>query len=195
MSAEHIKPEGWKENRQFVAKTMLKLGRADDAVAWLKKAEEMPIKNPDVSNPAFQDSSTYSFRFLLISRIGKHTKKSNSSWQSSPVPRAHLDSSRCQLSFPEKNCFQIASSFQIPSAEAEDCFVNSIEHLYYYPVGGGGGAGGGGYHFRCQLESDSASSSPKRSVRRARRGGGNGNFVSGGGGRLYRSNSSHELDT
>ena len=47
LAAERIKPEGWKENRQFVAKAMIKLGQMEEAEEWLRRAREMPVRNPD----------------------------------------------------------------------------------------------------------------------------------------------------
>lgn len=49
LAAERLKPDGWKENRQFLAKTNIKLGEFQEAVSWLDKAIDMPCKNPDVS--------------------------------------------------------------------------------------------------------------------------------------------------
>lgn len=49
LAAERLKPDGWKENRQFLAKTTIKLGEFTEALSWLDKAAEMPCKNPDVS--------------------------------------------------------------------------------------------------------------------------------------------------
>ena len=48
VKAERLKPEGWKENRQFVAKTLVKLGRTREAVDWMERAKQLPIRNPDV---------------------------------------------------------------------------------------------------------------------------------------------------
>ncbi len=48
LSAERLKPEGWKENRLFIAKAMLKLGQQEEAEGWLRMAREMQIKNSDV---------------------------------------------------------------------------------------------------------------------------------------------------
>ncbi|TRY78613.1 hypothetical protein TCAL_09484 [Tigriopus californicus] len=47
LEAERLKPQGWKENRQFLAKSLIKIGDLPQAVAWLDKADELPIRNPD----------------------------------------------------------------------------------------------------------------------------------------------------
>lgn len=48
LEAERLKPQGWKENRQFLAKSLIKIGDIAQAVTWLEKADELPIRNPDV---------------------------------------------------------------------------------------------------------------------------------------------------
>lgn len=50
LAAEVLKPDGWKENRQFIAKTYIQLKDYHTAICWLDKAVELPVKNPDVSN-------------------------------------------------------------------------------------------------------------------------------------------------
>ena len=45
---ERLKPDGWKENRQFLAKSLVQLGEVEEAVVWLERAAAMPVKNPDV---------------------------------------------------------------------------------------------------------------------------------------------------
>ena len=47
-NAERLKPDGWKENRQFLAKSLVQLGEVEEAVVWLERAAAMPVKNPDV---------------------------------------------------------------------------------------------------------------------------------------------------
>ena len=47
-NVERLKPDGWKENRQFLAKSLVQLGEAEEAVVWLERAAAMPVKNPDV---------------------------------------------------------------------------------------------------------------------------------------------------
>ena len=49
MAAEDLKPDGWKENRQFLAKSFIHLKDYNAALHWLDKANELPVKNPDVS--------------------------------------------------------------------------------------------------------------------------------------------------
>ena len=50
MAAENLKgPDGWKENRQFLAKTYIHLKDYTTALEWLDKANEVPVRNPDVS--------------------------------------------------------------------------------------------------------------------------------------------------
>jgi len=46
-NAERLKPDGWKENRQFLAKSLVQLGEVEEAVVWLERAAAMPVKNPD----------------------------------------------------------------------------------------------------------------------------------------------------
>jgi len=46
-NAERLKPDGWKENRQFLAKSLVQLGEVEEAVVWLERAASMPVKNPD----------------------------------------------------------------------------------------------------------------------------------------------------
>ena len=43
--------DGWKENRQFLAKTYIHLKDYPTALEWLDKANEVPVRNPDVSTP------------------------------------------------------------------------------------------------------------------------------------------------
>ena len=47
-NAERLKSDGWKENRQFLAKSLVQLGEVEEAVVWLERAAAMPVKNPDV---------------------------------------------------------------------------------------------------------------------------------------------------
>lgn len=48
MAAENLKgPDGWKENRQFLAKTYIHLKDYTTALEWLDKANEVPVRNPD----------------------------------------------------------------------------------------------------------------------------------------------------
>jgi hypothetical protein len=49
LAAEDLKPDGWKENRQFLAKCFISLKDYRTAVEWLDKANELPVNNPDVS--------------------------------------------------------------------------------------------------------------------------------------------------
>ena len=49
MSAEELKPDGWKENRQFLAKSYIQLKDFTAALHWLDQANELPVNNPDVS--------------------------------------------------------------------------------------------------------------------------------------------------
>ena len=46
--AERLKPEGWKENRVFLAKCYIGLGDYPTAVAWLDRADAIPMAMPDV---------------------------------------------------------------------------------------------------------------------------------------------------
>lgn len=47
MAAEQLKPDGWKENRQFLAKSCIHLKDYSAALHWLDQANELPVKNPD----------------------------------------------------------------------------------------------------------------------------------------------------
>ncbi len=46
-AAERLKPDGWKENRLFLAKSLVYLEQYQEAVMWLERAREMPVRNPD----------------------------------------------------------------------------------------------------------------------------------------------------
>ena len=49
LAAEELKgPDGWKENRQFLAKTYIHLKDYTTALEWLDRANEVPVRNPDV---------------------------------------------------------------------------------------------------------------------------------------------------
>jgi len=48
LQAEKLKPEGWKENRLFLAKCYIGLGDYPTAVAWLDRADAIPMAMPDV---------------------------------------------------------------------------------------------------------------------------------------------------
>jgi len=47
VAAETLKPDGWIENRQFLAKCNINLQDYGTAINWLDKAIELPVKNPD----------------------------------------------------------------------------------------------------------------------------------------------------
>jgi hypothetical protein len=59
-----LKPDGWKENRQFLAKSCIHLKDYSAALHWLDQANELPVKNPDVSFSC-QKSEMSSKRELL----------------------------------------------------------------------------------------------------------------------------------
>lgn len=48
LTAESLKPDGWKENRLFIAKCHIGLGDYISAVTWLDKADAIPIASTDV---------------------------------------------------------------------------------------------------------------------------------------------------
>jgi len=48
LTAESLKPDGWKENRLFIAKCHIGLGDYVKAVTWLDKADAIPIASTDV---------------------------------------------------------------------------------------------------------------------------------------------------
>ena len=43
MAAEELKPDGWKEKRQFLAKSYIHLKDYNAALYWLDKAKELPV--------------------------------------------------------------------------------------------------------------------------------------------------------
>lgn len=49
LAAEELKPDGWKENRQYLAKCFISLKDYKTALEWLDKANQLPVNNPDVS--------------------------------------------------------------------------------------------------------------------------------------------------
>jgi len=48
LQAERLKPEGWKENRLFLAKCQIGLNDYSGAVSWLDKANTIPMAGPHV---------------------------------------------------------------------------------------------------------------------------------------------------
>ena len=48
LQAERLKPDGWKENRLFLAKCHLGEGNYNEAVIWLDKADSIPLASADV---------------------------------------------------------------------------------------------------------------------------------------------------
>merc|ERR1712202_45594 len=48
LQAERLKPDGWKENRLFLAKCHIGLGDYNQAVIWLDKADSIPLASQDV---------------------------------------------------------------------------------------------------------------------------------------------------
>jgi len=48
LQAERLKPDGWKENRLFIAKCHIGLGAYNQAVIWLDKADSIPLASQDV---------------------------------------------------------------------------------------------------------------------------------------------------
>lgn len=48
-AAENLRPDGWKENRLFVAKCYQQLGDMEQCIQWLQQAREVSIITPDVS--------------------------------------------------------------------------------------------------------------------------------------------------
>ena len=67
-NAERLKPDGWKENRQFLAKSLVQLGEVEEAVVWLERAAAMPVKNPDVRSLAL-NTVWYSDSMIIDSPI------------------------------------------------------------------------------------------------------------------------------
>merc|ERR1712013_723158 len=47
LQAERLKPDGWKENRLFIAKCHIGLGDYNQAVIWLDKADSIPLASQD----------------------------------------------------------------------------------------------------------------------------------------------------
>ena len=48
LQAEKLKPDGWKENRLFMAKCFIGEGDYSQAVLWLDKADSIPLASADV---------------------------------------------------------------------------------------------------------------------------------------------------
>jgi len=48
LQAEKLKPDGWKENRLFIAKCFIGEGDYTQAVIWLDKADSIPLASADV---------------------------------------------------------------------------------------------------------------------------------------------------
>jgi len=48
LMAESLKPDGWKENRLFLAKCHIGLGDYVEAMTWLDKADAIPIASDDI---------------------------------------------------------------------------------------------------------------------------------------------------
>ena len=48
LQAERLKPDGWKENRLFLAKCHLGEGNYNEAVIWLDEADSIPLASADV---------------------------------------------------------------------------------------------------------------------------------------------------
>ena len=48
-AAEELRPSGWKENRLFIAKSLIQLSNYNTAAVWLQRAFDAPIITPDVS--------------------------------------------------------------------------------------------------------------------------------------------------
>jgi len=48
LQAERLKPDGWKENRLFIAKCHIGLGDYNQAVIWLDRADSIPLASQDV---------------------------------------------------------------------------------------------------------------------------------------------------
>jgi len=47
MAAERMKPEGWKENRLFIAKCHIGLSNYPEAVSWLQRADAIPLASEE----------------------------------------------------------------------------------------------------------------------------------------------------
>lgn len=47
MAAERMKPEGWKENRLFIAKCYIGLRNYPEAVSWLQRADSIPLASEE----------------------------------------------------------------------------------------------------------------------------------------------------
>merc|ERR1712242_407513 len=48
LQAEKLKPDGWKENRLFIAKCFIGDGDYTQAVIWLDRADSIPLASADV---------------------------------------------------------------------------------------------------------------------------------------------------
>ena len=76
MAAEELKPDGWKENRQFLAKSYIQLKDFPAALHWLDQANDLPVNNPDVS-------------FFSQKKLRKVVKNSSQCGKTKNLPSAH----------------------------------------------------------------------------------------------------------
>jgi len=71
LEAEELKPDGWKENRQYLAKCYISLSDHKTALLWLDRANELPVNNPDVRKmKSFQCHNFYPPIYYFIGPTG-----------------------------------------------------------------------------------------------------------------------------
>lgn len=66
LQAERLKPDGWKENRLFIAKCHIGLGDYNQAVIWLDKADSIPLASQDVRDGIKDKVSQQEIDELLV---------------------------------------------------------------------------------------------------------------------------------
>jgi len=73
--AENLKPDGWKENRLYLAKCCICLGDYNRAVIWLDKADSIPLASPDVREGIQDKVSQEEIDKLLVKYESYRCKK------------------------------------------------------------------------------------------------------------------------
>jgi len=66
LETEKLKPDGWKENRLFIAKCHIGLGDYNKAMIWLDKADSIPLASQDVREGIKDKESQKEIDELLV---------------------------------------------------------------------------------------------------------------------------------
>jgi len=77
LQAERLKPEGWKENRLFLAKCQIGLNDYSSAVSWLDKANTIPMAGPDVRE-GVKDKLSQKEVDEMLAKYGRYRSESHS---------------------------------------------------------------------------------------------------------------------